>query len=110
MARRGWSKGSSVMGASASIDGGADPLVRGRRPRRPTPVDEADFAGEERVQGDPRGPGGPPHHISRRHRFGHYPHWPLAMVHFSPATKFTFGEGYPKTSSYRRLSALRRLP
>src|ERR1019366_5724433 len=24
-------------------------------------VDEADFVGKERVQGDPRGPGGPPH-------------------------------------------------
>ncbi len=33
---------------------GADPLVRGRRPRRPGPS-------EERVQGDPREPGGPPH-------------------------------------------------
>ena len=33
---------------------GADPLVRGRRPRRPV-------ASEERVQGDPRRPGGLPH-------------------------------------------------
>ena len=24
---------------------------------------EADFGGEKRVQGDPRGPGGPPHHL-----------------------------------------------
>ena len=24
-------------------------------------IDEADLAGEQRVQGDPRGPGGPPH-------------------------------------------------
>jgi len=26
---------------------------------------ESDFVGEERVQGDPRGPGGPPHHVYR---------------------------------------------
>ena len=34
--------------------GGADPLVPRRRPRRPD-------GAQERVQGDPRGPGGPPH-------------------------------------------------
>src|SRR5208283_495621 len=34
---------------------GADPLVRGRRPRRPG------RRTGKRVQGDPRGPGGPPH-------------------------------------------------
>jgi hypothetical protein len=54
---------------------GADPLVRGRRPRRPVgagsdldSVAEKPAWGrarlvEERVQGDPRGPGGPPHKV-----------------------------------------------
>jgi hypothetical protein len=36
---------------------GADPLVRSRRPRRLDRV-----LAERRVQGDPRGPGGPPHY------------------------------------------------
>ncbi len=41
---------------------GADPLVRGRRPRRPAAMIEGpDSSSDERVQGDPRGPGGPPH-------------------------------------------------
>ena len=26
-------------------------------------MEEADSGGEKRVQGDPRGPGGPPHHL-----------------------------------------------
>jgi len=34
--------------------------------RRPDPVD---FVGQERVQGDPRGPGGPPHNLRRLYRF-----------------------------------------
>jgi 3-oxoacyl-[acyl-carrier-protein] synthase III len=46
-------------------DGGADPLVRGRRPRRPV-RDEGILRAEERVPGDPRGPGGPPHELVRR--------------------------------------------
>src|ERR1035437_8608151 len=29
------------------------------------PMDEADFIGERRVHGDPRGPGGPPHDFCR---------------------------------------------
>ena len=37
-------------------------------------------------------------------------HRDLAMVHFKPATKFSFNEGYPNTSSYWRFSALRRFP
>ena len=37
-------------------------------------------------------------------------HCALAMVHFMPATKFSFGDGNPNTSSYWRFSALRRLP
>ena len=41
--------------------GGADPLVRSRRPRRLARSHQLTFVGEERVQGDPRGPGGPPH-------------------------------------------------
>ena len=49
-----------ALGFSAALLGfaltlrGADPLVRGRRPRRPST--------EKRVQGDPRGPVGPPHY------------------------------------------------
>ncbi len=46
--------GLAVWMRQASSDGGPYPLVRGRRPRRPAAL-------EERVQGDPRGPGGPPH-------------------------------------------------
>src|SRR5207244_4542806 len=42
---------------------GADPPVRGRPPGRPARLDEIDPAGEERVQGDPRGPGDPPHNF-----------------------------------------------
>ncbi len=38
--------------------GGADPLVRGRPPGRPEKLAPASG---QRVQGDPRGPGGPPH-------------------------------------------------
>jgi len=45
-------------------NGGADPLVRGRRPRRLLVLDEADNIGNELVQGDPRGPAGPPHKFS----------------------------------------------
>ena len=33
-------------------------------------VDDADFIGEKRVQGDPRGPGGPPHNFGRIRSFG----------------------------------------
>jgi len=48
--------------ADATTNGGADPLVCGRRPRRPLPADTTLIpSGEERVQGDPRRPGGPPH-------------------------------------------------
>ena len=40
---------------------GVDPLVRGRRPRRPSPAATTlILLGQKRVQGDPRGPGGPP--------------------------------------------------
>ena len=35
-------------------------------------------------------------------------HCDLAVVHFIPATKLSFGDGKPNTSSYWRLSALRR--
>src|ERR1022692_3869428 len=47
--------------ALSKTQSGADPLVRGRRPRPPA-------AGvcrclRQRVQGDPRGPGGPPHSL-----------------------------------------------
>jgi MFS family permease len=50
--------------ADATTNGGADPLVCGRRPRRPLPADTTLIpSGEERVQGDPRGPGGPPHNL-----------------------------------------------
>src|SRR6266567_1362452 len=46
------------------VDCGADPPVRGRRPRRPF-ADRTRLIGlgEQRVQGDPRGPGGPPHNL-----------------------------------------------
>jgi hypothetical protein len=45
-----------------NTSGGADPLVRGRRPRRPASiVSNFESTGQRRVQGDPRGPGGPPH-------------------------------------------------
>src|ERR1035441_10290936 len=54
--------GLAVWMGQASADGGADPLVRGRRPRRPAAVmQEPGSSSEVRVQGDPRGPGGPPH-------------------------------------------------
>src|SRR5690349_2158467 len=42
---------------------GADPLVRGRPPGRPLACGRKLIPNEERVQGDPRGPGGPPHWI-----------------------------------------------
>jgi hypothetical protein len=42
-----------------SFPGGADPLVRSRRPRRLARVSG------ERVLGDPRGPGGPPHSLTK---------------------------------------------
>src|SRR5712692_3790133 len=43
---------------------GADPLVRGRRPRRPwSAARTVILISEERVQGDPRGTGGPPHDL-----------------------------------------------
>src|ERR1019366_9517632 len=52
-------------------------LIGGRTPGpQPTPpsarrsVDDADFIGEKRVQGDPRGPGGPPHNFGRIRSFG----------------------------------------
>jgi len=52
-------------------------LIVGRPPGpQPTPpsaccrVYEADFSGEKRVQGDPRGPGGPPHNFYRIRSFG----------------------------------------
>src|SRR5471032_2910320 len=47
------------------INCGSDPLVRSRRPRRLALADDADSVGEKRVQGDPRGPGGPPHNLCR---------------------------------------------
>jgi heme A synthase len=54
--------GLAVWMGQASADGGADPLVRGRRPRRSAAVmQEHGSSSEARVQGDPRGPGGPPH-------------------------------------------------
>src|ERR1035437_4210775 len=52
-------------------------LIVGRTPgQQPTPpsarrsVDDADFIGEKRVQGDPRGPGGPPHNFGGIRSFG----------------------------------------
>src|ERR1700688_1701595 len=40
------------------VCGGADPLVRGRRPRRPWPVGRTPILWmQQPVQGDPRGPG-----------------------------------------------------
>src|SRR5665811_727802 len=52
-------------------------LIVGRTPGpQPTPpsarrsVDDADFIGEKRVQGDPRGPGGPPHNFGGIRSFG----------------------------------------
>src|SRR5690349_20211181 len=43
---------------------GADPLVRGGPPGRPLARGRKLIPNEERVQGDPRGPGDPPHCIS----------------------------------------------
>ena len=34
-------------------------------------LDDAEFVDEERVRGDPRGPGGPPHNFSRKIKW-HY--------------------------------------
>src|SRR5687767_345643 len=45
------------------IDCGADPLVRGRRPRRPVAFRVADFSAAQRDEGVPRGPGGPPYNM-----------------------------------------------
>src|SRR5437879_5087996 len=45
------------------VNSGADPLVRGRPPGRPLACGRKLIPNEERVQGDPRGPGGPPHGI-----------------------------------------------
>ncbi len=39
------------------MNGGADPLVRSRRPRRLASCGRADFVGKKRVQGVP------PHHL-----------------------------------------------
>src|ERR1039458_4623168 len=51
-----------MSGVAASLMGsGADPPARSRPPRRLVHHGEADFVGEKRVQGDPRGPGDPPH-------------------------------------------------
>jgi hypothetical protein len=33
-------------------------------------LDSADFVADERVQGDPRGPGGPPHEFTKTQNFG----------------------------------------
>src|ERR1035437_2000236 len=51
--------------------------IVGRTPGpQPTPpsarrsVDDADFIGEKRVQGDPHGPGGPPHNFGGIRSFG----------------------------------------
>src|SRR5437660_5694358 len=46
------------------VNSGADPLVRGRPPGRPLACGRKLIPNEERVQGDPRRPGGPPHWIS----------------------------------------------
>src|ERR1035441_8848813 len=47
--------------------GGAAPLVRGRRPRRPAALTQVlDSSSERRDEGVPRGPGGPPHSPDRR--------------------------------------------
>ena len=57
------------------IDCGADPPVLGS-PLGTTPpsarrsVDDADFVGEKRIQGDPREPWGPPHNFGRIRSFG----------------------------------------
>src|SRR6266568_1337140 len=45
------------------INCGADPLVRGRPPGRPPAFGRKLIPNEERVRGDPRGPGGPPHNL-----------------------------------------------
>src|ERR1035437_2211157 len=51
-------------------------IVGGPPGPQPTPpsarrsVDDADFIGEKRVQGDPRGPGGPPHNFGGIRSFG----------------------------------------
>jgi cytochrome c oxidase assembly protein subunit 15 len=56
--------GLAVWMGQASADAGADPLVRGRRPRRPAAVmQEPGSSSEAQVQGDPRGPGGLPYSI-----------------------------------------------
>jgi hypothetical protein len=51
------------------VNCGADPLVRSRPPGRlARQPDQVDFVGEERVQGDPCRPGGPPHNLTNADR------------------------------------------
>src|ERR1035437_3405493 len=50
-----------------------EPPPPGPQPTPPSAsrsVDDADFIGEKRVQGDPRGPRGPPHNFGRIGSFG----------------------------------------
>jgi len=50
-------------------------------------VDDADFIGEKRVQGDPRGPGGPPHNFGGIRSFGKkYVALPSAWPRHTPLT------------------------
>src|ERR1017187_2677187 len=58
---RQWTTARSVMG-EALQPGGADPRSAADALVGLLRLVEADFVGEKRVQGDPRGPGGPPHH------------------------------------------------
>ena len=61
-ALKNWLAGESAQVPISLLEpSGADPLVRSRRPRRLAGAGWADCVSEERVQGDPRGPGGPPH-------------------------------------------------
>src|ERR1035437_9298994 len=58
---RQWTIARSVMG-QALQPCGADPRSAADALGGLLRVGEADFVGAKRVQGDPRGPGGPPHH------------------------------------------------
>src|SRR5665811_1400143 len=84
-------------------------LIVGRTPGpQPTPpsarrsVDDSDFIGEKRVQGDPRGPGGPPHNFGGIRSFGKKY---VALVTLGPASTPAFEKrNAPDTSATVLLS------
>src|SRR5437870_2666853 len=87
------------------VNSGADPLVRSRPPGRPLAFGRKLIPNEERVQGDPRGPGGPPHRNLHRHCRAHRAYAltiaPMPLTPPSPCATVQAGGSIPMIKADR---------